>query len=375
MISASPSGTNHFRDRHLDLPGNYGLHQGLWLSSIGLGTYLGQPDRSTDQNYTEAIILAIELGCNVIDTASNYRFQRSERAIGVALQKVFADHKAAREEIVISTKGGYIPFESEYPHDAGNYIRDKFVKPGLAKADEIVDGHCLAPNFLHGQLEQSRFNLGLDCIDIYYVHNPESQLEFVKRKVFRDRLRAAFLMLEEAVESGLIKFYGTATWNGYRNPIGATEYLSLEEVLSVAREIGGIRHHCRFIQLPYNLAMLEAITARNQRVAGEMMSILEAAEMSGVTVMCSAPLLQARLLNQLPEGMRHSLTGLTTDAQRCLQLVRSTPNVAVALTGMSHVKHVEENMATAQVAPLTLEQIRALLTSTQDVWITHPKTK
>jgi len=107
--------------------------------------------------------------------------------------------------------------------------------------------------------------------------------------------------------------------------------------------------------------MLEAMTSRNQRVAGQMMSILEAAEMSGVTVMCSAPMLQARLINQLPDGMRRGLIGLTTDAQRCLQFVRSTPGVAVALAGMSRGQHVAENMLTAHVAPLTLEQIRALL--------------
>ncbi|HZY46081.1 MAG TPA: hypothetical protein VFF70_15185 [Anaerolineae bacterium] len=77
--------------------------------------------------------------------------------------------------------------------------------------------------------------------------------------------------------------------------------------------------------------------------------------------MCSAPLLQARLIDQLPNGMRRGFMGLSTDAQRCLQFVRSTPGMAVALAGMSQVEHVEENMTTAQVAPLTLEQIQALL--------------
>lgn len=362
MIAATPDGTAHFRDRHIDLPGNYRLFQGLWLSSIGLGTYLGQPDRATDENYTAAIVRAIELGCNVIDTASNYRFQRSERSVGAALKNSFAAHTAARDEIVIATKGGYISFDNEYPRDTERYIRETYITRGLVRANEIIEGHCLSPNFLRAQIEQSRRNLGLDCIDIYYIHNPESQLEFIKRTDFRDRLRAAFTALEKEVEAGSIKFYGTATWNAYRNPTGATEYLALEDVLAIAREIAGVQHHCRFIQLPYNLAMLEAIASRNQRITGEMMSILEAAEMSGVTVMGSAPLLQARLIDQLPKGMRRGFAPLTTDAQRCLQFVRSTPGVAVALTGMSQLKHVEENLATAQVAPLTLEQIRALLT-------------
>ncbi len=362
MTAATHDGTAHFRDRHSDLPGNYRLHQGLWLSSIGLGTYLGQADRSTDENYTASIVRAIELGCNAIDTASNYRFQRSERSVGAALKKVFTEHTAARDEIVVATKGGYIPFDNEYPRDAERYIRETYITPGLVRANEIVEGHCLSPNFLRAQIEQSQRNLALDCIDIYYLHNPESQLEFIKRNEFRDRLRLAFTALEEAVDLGSIKFYGTATWNGFRNPVGATEYLALVDILTLAREVAGIKHHCRCIQLPYNLAMLEAIVSRNQRRAGEMMSILEAAELSGVTIMSSASLLQARLLNQLPEGMQRGLAGLTTDAQRCLQFVRSTPGVAVALAGMSQVKHVEENLATTRIAPLTLEQIRSLLT-------------
>src|SRR4051812_9654885 len=59
--------------------------QGLKISSIGLGTYLGEHDASTDAQYRDAIMRAVELGCNVIDTAVNYRFQQSERSIGQAL--------------------------------------------------------------------------------------------------------------------------------------------------------------------------------------------------------------------------------------------------------------------------------------------------
>ena len=80
---------NHFRQT-----------QDLWLSSIGIGTYLGEANVPTDKSYTEAITSAVELGCNVIDTAANYRFQRSERAIGKALQSL-NKKKYGRDEIVI----------------------------------------------------------------------------------------------------------------------------------------------------------------------------------------------------------------------------------------------------------------------------------
>src|SRR5437868_3436600 len=58
------------------------------LSSLGIGTYLGEPDSPTDAAYTEAVVAAIEGGINVVDTAINYRLQRSERSIGAALRNL-----------------------------------------------------------------------------------------------------------------------------------------------------------------------------------------------------------------------------------------------------------------------------------------------
>ncbi|HZY40972.1 MAG TPA: aldo/keto reductase, partial [Anaerolineae bacterium] len=108
---ATPDGTARYRDRHTDLPGHFRRTQNLWLSSIGIGTYLGQPGAQADGDYAAAVKRAVTSGLNVIDTASNYRFQRSERAIGQALAGVFAAQTVARNELVIATKGGYIAFD------------------------------------------------------------------------------------------------------------------------------------------------------------------------------------------------------------------------------------------------------------------------
>jgi aryl-alcohol dehydrogenase-like predicted oxidoreductase len=55
---------------------------GLTVSSVGLGTIMGPPDDATDAAYQAAVERALVQGCNVIDTAINARYQRSERAIG-----------------------------------------------------------------------------------------------------------------------------------------------------------------------------------------------------------------------------------------------------------------------------------------------------
>ena len=42
-----------------------------------MGSYLGNADPITDGKYTAAVVKALELGINVLDSAINYRYQRS----------------------------------------------------------------------------------------------------------------------------------------------------------------------------------------------------------------------------------------------------------------------------------------------------------
>jgi aryl-alcohol dehydrogenase-like predicted oxidoreductase len=334
------------------------------MSSIGLGTYLGHWDEHTDRNYQEAIKRAIDLGCNVIDSAINYRFQRSERAIGAALKELFEAGKASRDEIIVATKGGFFPFEDEPPRDARAWIVENVIGKGLARSDEIAAGsHCMTPAYLEDQLARSLDNLALEAVDIYYVHNPESQLEAVSRDEFGRRLAAAFEFLERAASDGRIGCYGTATWNGYRQQSDSRGYLSLAEIVSIARDVGGEDHHFKAIQLPHNLAMPEALTLGNQIVEGEPLSLLMAAARLGVTVMCSASMFHAKLAQSLPPFVGEALKGLSTDAQRAIQFVRSTPGVTTALVGMSQRVHVDENMAVASVPPTSVEEFFGMFSS------------
>ena len=52
--------------------------------------------------------------------------------------------------------------------------------------------HSMQPDFLADQIDRSRANLGLETIDIFYLHNPETQLGFVNREEFERRIRLAF---------------------------------------------------------------------------------------------------------------------------------------------------------------------------------------
>jgi aryl-alcohol dehydrogenase-like predicted oxidoreductase len=359
---ATAEGTSAYAARFSDYPGNYRPMLGLAVSSIGIGTYLGEPDEATDAAYEAAIRTALIGGINFVDTAVNYRLQRSERVIGKVISDLVASGQLRREEVVVATKGGYITFDGEVPSNPRAWFEEKFVRTGIVGPGDVVEGsHCMTPRYLEAMIEASRANLGLDTIDLYYLHNPESQLSAVKRDEFRARIQGAFEFLELKVDEGKISYYGTATWNGYRVASDDRSYMSLLDIVQIADSVGGPDHHFRVIQLPYNLAMPEAFTSRNQDLPdGQRGSTLAAANATGVAVCASASLLQGRLTQGLPALLSEAFDGFESDAQRALQFVRSTPGVSVALAGMSSVEHVHHDLATARRPPARFESLMKL---------------
>lgn len=320
---------------------------GLRVSSLGLGTYLGECDDAEDARYVAALRLAFARGINVVDTAINYRCQRSERAVARALADSIAAGVVRRDEVVVCTKGGFVPLDGEPPASRAEYeryVQREFVDTGELDANHLVGGgHSLEARFLAALIARSRANLGVRTIDVYYVHNPEQQLEATSPARFRTLLRHAFAMLEERVAVGDIGCYGIASWHGFRVAPEARGHLSLTELVAIAREVGGDGHHLAVVQLPVNLAMSEAIRTPTQRRGGRAVPLLHVAAELGVSVMASATLMQAQLAHDLPAAVADAFPGLRTDAQRAIAFVRSLPGVTAALVGMKRVEHVHEN--------------------------------
>jgi aryl-alcohol dehydrogenase-like predicted oxidoreductase len=359
---ATPAGTARYLERlEGRIPAEHfrDLAGGVRASSIGLGTYLGREDAATDALYQRAIGRALERGVNVLDSAINYRHQRSERTIGAALATALGGG-LTREEIVVATKGGFLPFDAEVPSDPSAYFQATYVRPGIIQPGDVVRSHCMTPRYLRDQLDRSRANLGLETVDVYYVHNPETQLDEIPRPEFLKRLREAFAALEEAGREDRLRLYGVATWTGFRIDPGEAGYLSLAELVDVAREVGGTDHRFRVVQLPYNLAMPEAFTRANQKVDGVFVSTLEAARRLGIYVMASASVYQGQLTRGLPPVVTEYLPGFSSDAQRAIQFVRSTPGIGTALVGMKTLAHVEDNVGAAAAAPMPWEQFKRL---------------
>lgn len=312
------------------------------LSSLGLGTYLGAATDAADAGYAEAARAFFAIGGTVFDTAANYRNGRSERALGVALKAL------PRSEVFISTKAGYIPMP-EPGRDANPdegpraWFHRVYEQPGILAVEDLVDGcHAMTPTYLAHQLDLSRAALGVDCLDLFHLHNPEQQLAHLGIDGFYARIGRAFEACEGFVAAGKIRAYGVATWNGFRVPPGQPGHLSLARLLAAAEAAGGPAHHFRWIQLPLNLAMPEAYLAPTQDVRGERLTPLAAAQAAGLSVQTSASIMQARILHQLPDGFAEAM-GLQTPAQAALQFTRSCPGVTTALCGMGRADHVREN--------------------------------
>ena len=362
-MSATAAGTTKYAQRFPGRAagGHFRESQGLVLSSIGIGTYLGPPSDKADQAYAACIAAAVERGINVIDTAINYRFQRSERSIGAAIRHLLKQGYA-REEFVICTKGGYLTPDGSMPSDPNDYFYREYIQPRILTPNDIVGGsHCMTPRFLENQLDRSLKNLGVDCVDVYYLHNPESQLGEVSRPDFHERVRDAFIFLESMVQAGKIQFYGMATWNGFRQEARARDAMQLAEIAAIANDIAGEKHHFRFVQLPFNLGMTEALTLGNQSVNGKEKTAMEAASELGLTLVASASLLQGQVTRNLPPFVAEAL-GLESDAERALQFVRSAPGITTALVGMANPEHVVANTKLVSVPPANIDQFSKLFT-------------
>jgi len=318
---------------------------------------LGDPDAETDALVKEAVKESVRSRkVNVIDTAINYRFQRAERSVGGALRELMEAGEVTRGEVFVATKNGYLTHDGELSLDFWEYVHKNLIKTGIIGPEDIASGsHCMTVSFLKDQMDRSLRNLGLESIDLMYLHNSaESQIPEVGRVEYLARLEAAFAFLEEQRQLERIRYYGMASWTCFRVMPEAEEYLSLEQVYRVAEMVGGRAHGFRFIQLPLNIAMAEALRFKNQIVSGEKVSTLEAASRLGMGVFCSVPLLQGQLARHRNVPV---LPNLKTKAQTCIQFVRSIPcGVIAPLVGHKDTNHVKENLDVASVPPLSSEE-------------------
>ena len=345
---ATGEGTRRFTARQTCADDHFARPDELWLSSIALGTLRGNPGGIDDLLYRSVVGDFLAWSGNVFNTALSDRMQTSERALGHALRRAIREEAAARDELVIVSKGGQLTPDPEFlrdPSRAQNDLYSSYIDTGILDPSEVTRGHSMAPRFLLDQIQRSLRNLGLETIDYYLIQEPEIHLRALGADGFRTALHAAFEAMELAVSKGWIAAYGLSTWDGFLLPDSDRSHLSIVDLFDIALDVGSADHHLRALQLPYGLAMGEgAIVECQLGPDGHSRAILDSLEDTGTTVFASAPLYAGRLVGHIPRFVRDAFPDAPSDATTALQFVRSTANVTSAVVGMREAAHVEDNM-------------------------------
>jgi aryl-alcohol dehydrogenase-like predicted oxidoreductase len=283
--------------------------EGLMLSTVGIGTSIGALSSRCDRELELAIEFCLEQGINVIDTALCYRAQRSERTIGKVITRLIEADRIARDEIFISTKCGYLPFDHVRPPDG----------PSTAH-------HSFNPRLIDQQIQQSLVNLNLETLDLCLLHNPEEKLKVLRRDGFQRIMKRALMELSRQRKAGNTRFYGFSTWELFLTARTTVDLDALLESISGVERKKGFK----FIQMPVNRLMPQAALIRNQR--GK--TVLEKCQERAINVLASASLMQ---------GMAIRSSARLSPAS-ALNQVRSTKGVSIALCGMKKTKHLKENL-------------------------------
>ncbi len=345
----------------------YNFNGDFFISSLGLGSFRKEPYREENYlkqvNFYESTKTALKNGINFIDTASVYRYQESEKEIGKALYEMMKKKEISRENFIVSSKAGFIPLEFPFPKNPYEWIDKKIIKTGLAKKEEIIaDQHCMNPKFLEWSLNNSLKNLNLDTIDIFFLHNPETELGYIKKETVIEKIKKAFEFFEEMVEKKKIRYYGIASWNAFLYEENHPEYLSLKEMTDIAKSIKK-DHHFKYIQTPFNLAKPHMLNYVNQLGKdGKYYTLFQAAKSYGIYIINSSPLLQMNLFkrkfNEKIKKLTYTLN--LSDILTALQFARSNGALSTVF-GSINPNHIKENILLAHIPIMQKKDINQLL--------------
>jgi L-glyceraldehyde 3-phosphate reductase len=309
---------------------------GLKLPAISLGLWHNFGDDRALDTQRALLRRAFDLGVTHFDLANNYGPPPGSAELNFG--KIFdQDFRAHRDELVLSTKAGYLMHPGPY-------------------------GEWGSRKYLLSSLDASLRRMGVDYVDIFYSHrhDPDTPLE--------ETMGA----LATAVQQGKALYVGVSSYNA-------------ERTREAARLLRGMGVRPLIHQPSYS--MINRWTEED--------GLLDTLEEEGMGCISFAPLQQGMLtdkyLRGIPEGsratqgksfnpewltddVRRRLNGLNDVARRrgqslaqlALAWVLRDPRMTSALIGASSVTQLEANVAALGAAPLTedeLTQIDALALS------------
>jgi aryl-alcohol dehydrogenase-like predicted oxidoreductase len=245
------------------------------------------------------------MGCNLIDTASNYGNGSSEELVG----KVLED--SSLPEVFVVTKAGYISGDNlKILQNFGNHV-----KGGLEVSN--IDGglkHSIHPTYLDAQIKISQVKLRLPCIDGFLLHSPEYYFEQkdteTNQSEYYRRLAKAFEFLEEKVRQGIVRYYGVSSNTLATHDRNATD---LSELIKIANRVSS-NNHFKLIQFPFNLFESSAV-----QPSKGIKSVVDIARENGVRTFGNRPL-NANSTSGLLRLVVHDMTNIEFSSDKDLAI-------------------------------------------------------
>ncbi len=271
------------------------------LSRLVLGTHLGDFSDEVSNRYQEAIAYALQNGIASIDGAINYRGMRSEKDEGAAIQKLIGNGNLRREDFCITSKAGLLFGDITEKTNPQMYL-EKHLKPRGITAEDFCeyDGllQTLNPAFFEAALEKSLQNLGLETIDIHYIHIPEITRVGIDAAVFYDRMENLFRWYESKAAEGKIRYFGLALEFMGKEPEEEKWHFELEVLKQRALKAGNGSTHLKYVIYEYNIGCPYPVTAVSQTVEGQAVTLAEACRRLGFETVASMPFAMGEALKE-----------------------------------------------------------------------------
>lgn len=315
-------------NRYSEMRYNRCGRSGLKLPAISLGLWHNFGGVDVFENSREIVHKAFDLGITHFDLANNYGPPpgSAEENFGKILKQ---DLKAYRDELVISTKAGYLMWPGPY-------------------------GDWGSRKYLLASLDQSLKRMGLDYVDIFYSHRPDPETP----------LEETMMALDRAVRSGKALYVGISNYPADR----------AREAAKILKELGT---PCLIHQPRYSMF--------DRWVENGLLDVLEE---EGIGCIPFSPLAQGLLtnkyLNGIPEGSRATrevflkksdvekahdrivaLNNIALErgqslAQMALAWVLKDKRITSVLVGASSAKQIEDNVAALKCLDLSEEELNRI---------------
>ena len=369
---ATPEATQAYAEKHAAHSGEGHFSEfvktRIRLSSIGVGSFPGEPSAEQDALTGQLVSDALQHGINVIDTAAHYRYGHALAAVGAGIKDAMA-HGVPREAMFLVSKGGFLTLRGGRPQDMAAWFGKEIVQTGLGTMDDLAKGaHLLTPQYINYQLDLSRQLMGVETLDAFLIDQPEVHIDVIGKEKLNQKLLPVFTQLEKAVAEGRLRYYGISTFDGFRVETDHPLFQSLTSMLGLAEKAAqqatgqaDAKHHFRLLQLPFNQIMNEGFTRFNQATGQDnIASTLQAAWQLKLYVMGSHSLMKGHLARQSTDALLTATPLLNSHAQRALQFCRSTPGIGTALVGMHQPQHLQDALRVVDLPVMKRETYLAM---------------